>query len=330
MMKSLQHLRKHKKNAKTPYVLGGMMGTLTLLILGIFSITITDHFFLDNSSLASVISSVLVDLTNSDRTTKQIGGLTVSPVLTIAAQAKADDMAAKSYFAHVSPVDGKNSWYWFQQAGYKFSYAGENLAVDFSDSPDVERAWMNSPTHRANILNEHFTEIGIAVAQGTYQGRPTIFVAQMFGTPAEGPSKIITLASPAEATEPAIATIKPSASAATTKPKVAVAPPVRVPTTTTSARLVLGTEATGLSTPHSSASWWQYVLASPKTLLRYAYYALGLCILLLLGYVTELEFHQKHLRHVGAAGLLLVLMVGLFVLADFVFFAQPVIAALQP
>ena len=49
----------------------------------------------------------------------------------IAAQAKADDMATKGYFAHTSP-DGKNSWYWFKQAGYTFTYAGENLALDFS------------------------------------------------------------------------------------------------------------------------------------------------------------------------------------------------------
>ena len=57
------------------------------------------------------------------------------------------------------------------------------MAVDFSDSADVERAWMNSATHRENLLDPHFTEIGIALAQGTYQGRATTFVVQMFGAP---------------------------------------------------------------------------------------------------------------------------------------------------
>jgi len=335
-MKPFAYLRRHKEGDQVPYLAGGVVEVLFFLILAIFSLTVADRLLLGSSSFASVISSVLVDLTNADRGANQIGGLRVSPALTAAAQAKANDMAAKGYFAHVSPVDGKNSWYWFQQAGYKFSYAGENLAVDFSDSTDVERAWMNSPTHRANLLNGNFTEIGIAVAQGTYQGRSTIFVAQMFGAPAETPTqtRIITLSSSTvPPTEPALATVNAPA----TQPRVAAVASSSVPTdvtpasvTTTTATLVLGTEATGLSTPIvNSASWWQYLLTTPKTILQYAYYILGFIILILLVYVTELEFHQRHLRHLAAALSLLVLMVGLFAFANYVFFAQPVIAALQ-
>src|SRR6185369_13608321 len=114
----------------SPYVLGGLVSLLMFLIVSIFSLSVFDHYLLGNSSLASVISAVLVDLTNGDRTANNIGGLTVSPVLTQAAQAKADDMVANEYFAHISP-GGKDSWYWFKQAGYSFYYAGENLAVDF-------------------------------------------------------------------------------------------------------------------------------------------------------------------------------------------------------
>ncbi|MFA7302391.1 MAG: CAP domain-containing protein [Candidatus Paceibacterota bacterium] len=320
-MKPFAYLRGHKEGDQVPYLVGGVVEVLFFLILAIFSLTVADRLLLGSSSLASVVSAVLVDLTNGDRSAHQIGGLTVSPVLTAAAQAKANDMASKSYFAHVSPIDGKNSWYWFQQVGYKFSYAGENLAVDFSDSADVERAWMQSPTHRANLLNGNFTEIGIAVAQGTYQGRPTIFVAQMFGTPAETPARtrVITLsASTVPATEPVLA----AATSTEEEPALVSA--------TTSATLVLGTEATGLSAPvERNASWWQYLLTSPKTVLQYAYYVLGLIILVVLAYVTELEFHQRHLRHVAAALSLLVLMAGLFVFANYVFFAEPLIAALQ-
>jgi len=47
-----------------------------------------------------------------------------------------------------------------------FTYAGENLAVDFSDSQDVTTAWLNSPEHRANIMDTHFTQFGIAIATG--------------------------------------------------------------------------------------------------------------------------------------------------------------------
>jgi hypothetical protein len=95
---------------------------------------------------------------------------------------KANDMATKGYFAHTSP-EGLSPWYWFKQAGYDFVYAGENLAVNFSDSAEVDKAWMNSPGHRDNILNTKYTEVGIATANGMYQGRPTTFVVQEFGRP---------------------------------------------------------------------------------------------------------------------------------------------------
>jgi len=136
-------------------------------------------------TVAAVISSVLVELTNVDRSSQGLATLTVSPVLTEVAQAKANDMAAKGYFAHTSP-EGLTPWHWFKEKGYRFAYAGENLAIDFSESADVQRAWMNSPTHRANVVGTQFTEIGIATANGTYNGRATTFVVQAFGTPSPG------------------------------------------------------------------------------------------------------------------------------------------------
>lgn len=295
-----------------------MVGILAVLILGVFSLSIIDHYLLRIGSLASVISSALVDLTNTDRAENGIDGLTRSPLLTAAAQAKADDMATKGYFSHVSP-DGKDSWYWFKKSEYPFVYAGENLAVDFSDSIDVERAWMHSPAHRTNILNGHFTEIGIATAQGVFEGRTTTFVVQMFGTPAPKSATLAirTLSSSIEPTVPALATTK-------TVPSVAR---VAETITTTTSPLVLGTEKAVTIAPPTS-SWWQQLVASPKAMLRYSYYVFAGVILILLAFVTELEFHKRHLRHVGAAASLFVLMIGLFVLANLVFFATPVVAAL--
>jgi hypothetical protein len=301
--------------------------TLVALVFGVFGLSITDAYLLRNSSLAAVISSVLVDLANNDRSGEKLGGLTVSPVLTAAAQAKADDMAAKGYFAHTSP-DGKSSWYWFQQAGYTFLYAGENLAVDFSDSSDVEQAWMNSPAHRANILDAHFTQVGIATAQGVFEGHSTTFVVQMFGTPSAVAAPVRVVSAPSEPTAPALATTKPVAP--TARPGAAVAQkvaPVAAVAKALATTRVLGSEADSILPP-APATWWQHLLASPKLLLEYAYYALACVILVLLAYVTELEFHKRHLRHVAAVALLLVLMTGLFVCADFIFFSTPVIAAL--
>ncbi|MBP6858799.1 MAG: hypothetical protein KBC33_03140 [Candidatus Pacebacteria bacterium] len=133
-------------------------------------------------SMAAVISSSLVELANTDRNNASIPSLRTNPVLERAAQAKADDMAAKGYFAHNSP-NGTTPWHWLARAGYDYAHAGENLAIDFFESADVEKAWMNSPLHRANILNAEFTEIGIATARGMYNGHETTFVVQMFGKP---------------------------------------------------------------------------------------------------------------------------------------------------
>ena len=134
--------------------------------------------------LALIAPQVLVQSANTARQETKNKTLTVNPLLTRAAQLKANDMATKGYFAHTSP-SGVTPWYWLSQAGYRYSTAGENLAVDFIDSSDVHRAWMDSPSHRANILNAGYTEIGIATATGTYKGYETIFVVQFLGLPAQ-------------------------------------------------------------------------------------------------------------------------------------------------
>jgi len=123
-------------------------------------------------------------ITNRDRTTANVKELKVNPLLEKAAQAKADDMAARGYFAHNTP-EGLSPWYWLNEAGYKYVFAGENLAVNFNDSNDVQRAWMNSKGHFLNILNPRFTEIGIATSTGVYKNRIAVFVVQFFGAPAQ-------------------------------------------------------------------------------------------------------------------------------------------------
>lgn len=136
------------------------------------------------NSLSAIYAAVLVNLTNQNRAASNISELKVNPLLEKAAQMKADDMASKSYFAHNTP-DGKTPWYWIDQAGYKYVYAGENLAVNFEESEDVETAWMNSRGHFLNIMNPKYTEIGIATSTGIYKAREAVFVVQMFGSPAK-------------------------------------------------------------------------------------------------------------------------------------------------
>lgn len=298
------------------------------LVVCMFVVSSIDRFVLRSNQYAAVVAAVLVDLANGDRAQQQIGGLTVNPVLTAAAQAKADDMAAKGYFAHVSP-DGKDSWYWFKQAGYAFSYAGENLAVDFSDSGDVNTAWMNSPSHRENILNGHFTEIGIATAAGSYEGHPTIFVVQMFGAPAQTAAVAAAtpepITSPKSATDMAIAS-KPGAQTAPTPPSQvlgesaqktpAKAPVVQPPAETT---------PSAAATHYAPA--WGYFLTSPKTTLRYVYYLIAFFVILGLLITTELEFRWHHRRAFVIALCLLVFMSAMFVAADRVVFSNPILAS---
>lgn len=132
--------------------------------------------------LASVLPSVLVHNTNQDRQYNNAKPLIVNTQLQRAAELKAQDMAKHGYFSHNGP-DGRTPWHWLDQVGYKYAYAGENLAVNFSDSNDVSTAWMNSPSHRANIVKQDYTEIGVGVANGYFEGRPTVFVVQFFGKP---------------------------------------------------------------------------------------------------------------------------------------------------
>jgi hypothetical protein len=104
-------------------------------------------------------------------------------VLDTAAKLKAEDMAKNEYFSHFSPT-GVSPWHWFDQAGYVYAHAGENLAIHFTDSSEVVEAWMDSPTHRQNIVNSLYTEIGVGTAKGKFDGYDTVYVVQLFGTPA--------------------------------------------------------------------------------------------------------------------------------------------------
>jgi hypothetical protein len=139
---------------------------------------------MNSNMIALVLPQALVDYTNQDRAFKTLPSVNTHPLLERAALLKAQDMANKGYFAHTSP-DGHDPWYWLDSVGYDFRYAGENLAINFSESSDVNTAWVNSPGHYANIVNGKFTEVGIATAEGFYGGKQTTFVVQFFGTPAK-------------------------------------------------------------------------------------------------------------------------------------------------
>ncbi len=123
----------------------------------------------------------VVKYVNEARTKKGIKELRVSEKLNEVAQAKVNDMVAHNYFAHTSPA-GLNPWHWFELVGYDYKYAGENLAINFITAEAQQSAWMKSPTHRKNLLNINYTEIGVAVAVGEVNGSMGIIAVQEFGS----------------------------------------------------------------------------------------------------------------------------------------------------
>lgn len=175
----------HKGNNHKPHLLEiGALIVFIALALGIEAAFLSEIApqFTGSKYTAIVLPEALVTQTNEARADNSLQTLVTNEVLVDAAQRKANDMAEKGYFSHITP-DGKEPWYWLAQAGYDFSAAGENLAVNFTESEDVTEAWLNSPGHRANILNGNYTEIGIATAKGVYKGKNTVFVVEFFGIP---------------------------------------------------------------------------------------------------------------------------------------------------
>lgn len=265
--------------------------------------------------VAAVISAVIVNETNADRAKLELPELNVNPLLTAAAQAKADDMAAKGYFSHETP-EGYDSWYWFDLVGYGYRYAGENLAVNFTDSGEVQKAWMASPTHRDNIVSPRYTEIGIATAVGMYEGRETTFVVQMFGMPKTGTSIAVAA--------------QPAAGSSMRSPDVLGETTVVAPYEDDSAIGALAEQDgdAAVIVSQERIPFWGYLLAQPKQTLQYAYYIIGLFILAALFFDVEWEIKHHHMKHAMKAGVVLGTMSMLFVVADWVFFAQPVLAVL--
>lgn len=180
------HVVPHERNHYQPHLLHHR--TLVVLSVLLVTVKITSFSLLEFAPGAEVVASAItqesvLELTNRSRVAASIPPLTYNTTLEKAAQLKADDMLARQYFAHNTP-DGKTPWTFFDRVGYAYLSAGENLAVHFSDVEPLQDAWMNSPGHRANILNSTFKEMGVGIARGTFEGHESVFVVEEFGNPA--------------------------------------------------------------------------------------------------------------------------------------------------
>jgi len=127
----------------------------------------------------------LYQLTNQEREKNGLPDLQYNDKLAQAAYLKAENMFAENYWAHYSPV-GATPWDFIVKSGYRYEFAGENLAKNFLFSQGVIDAWMKSPTHRDNVLKKEYSEVGYAIVNGTLNGEQTTLVVQMFGKPIFG------------------------------------------------------------------------------------------------------------------------------------------------
>jgi len=153
-----------------------------VVFIGAEIIFLLSAFLVPRSGLFADISAIAIfDLVNKSRAERGLKELAENVELRRAAEAKAADMVKNDYFNHVSPR-GVAPWFWMEKSGYDYYYAGENLARGFIDANSVFDAWMRSKTHRANILNANYDEMGVAVVSAEISGKKTNIIVQMFGS----------------------------------------------------------------------------------------------------------------------------------------------------
>lgn len=243
-----RHTNNHKARALHP-------SFLTLLAVGMFLFQgllgiLSSH---DGSILgyaANISAEEVIRLTNEKRAAEGLPALRHNAALSQAAAAKGAHMLAHDYWAHVAP-DGTQPWKFFADINYKYKYAGENLARDFSNPAAAVNAWLASPSHRDNMLSNKYQEIGIGVIEGDLAGVETTLIVQFFGT-----SLVDTLAP-----EPVAAAVSTAAPLTTIAPTARTPVPALVTPKPTRAPLVLPSNAPELSGGIAQAP----VLISPFT-----------------------------------------------------------------
>ena len=175
-----QEKNNHKSFILHPYSL------LFLIVFYVFSQSLINVFTQIKPGVLGYSSEItaqkVFQLTNLERQKNNLAPLHYNSALSLSSVNKAKDMIKFNYWAHNSPK-GLTPWDFFKEVDYKYSVAGENLAKDFYDNEGMMQAWMNSPTHKTNIINAKYQEIGIGVVDGVINGVKTTLVVQHFATP---------------------------------------------------------------------------------------------------------------------------------------------------
>ncbi len=172
----------HPGNGHRPKILHSKsLITIAALLLVVKAVTV-GYLFLaypHTAYLSAEVVSRVLELVNRDRVSAGVPALTMNETLSSSALAKANDLIVNDYFAHTGP-DGKRPWDWIDRGKYQYLYVGENLAMNFTSAESVHQALMNSPSHKKNILNERYQDVGIAMVTGDIDGKPTNVLVEHF------------------------------------------------------------------------------------------------------------------------------------------------------
>ncbi len=193
-----------KENNFQPSVLSDRAISIFILLFLLVKVIFSFNLILvKQSSLCADISAQrIIVLTNEVRQQYNLPLVKEDLLLNKAAEEKAQDMFKNKYFSHYSPT-GVSPWDWIDKSGYNYYYAGENLAMNFLDTEEVIKGWLNSPSHKENLLNKDYKDMGIAVVSGDFnnEGINRILVVQMFGSKVK-PSIPVAMAQTPHANEP--------------------------------------------------------------------------------------------------------------------------------
>jgi uncharacterized protein YkwD len=304
-------------NYKSKFLQSNLLLYFVVLILILkIGATLISINFPQNIFFADVTKSALENFVNQTRQSNGLKPLAENQKLNQAAQAKAQNMVQNNYFAHTSPT-GITPWFWFLNAGYNYKYAGENLAIGFFDSQEVYQAWLNSPEHKANIVNPNYTEVGTAVMSG-FGLNNTIVVVQEFGS--QQPVKQVAVKN--TNSKPVAVATKPQA---TVKPVVPVsnasteapATNTKTQTTTNPSEQVLSqtTESQNSIEPFSGAGinnlpsrFLNYALYSPDGLLQNIIYGISSVIIGILLTLILFNFQINFKRQLVFRAVLIVVL----------------------
>lgn len=186
VQKLLKHLFiPHKANAFRPHAFRHK--TLSYYCIGLIlaQLVLGVTFYAGPAQAESdtrTMAQNILTLSNQKRHGAGLPDLSENSTLSTAAESKLNDMFAKNYWDHTGP-SGETAWDFIEKSGYRYSLAGENLARGFANSKPAIEAWMASETHRSNILNTRFREMGLAVGIGKIGGNTTTVIVQLFGEP---------------------------------------------------------------------------------------------------------------------------------------------------